>query len=97
VAELHRLQPCRRCRHLFVATPGERLCPDCRREAKREQARRALFSGRGTARAWRPVAIFALGSVGLGVAAGLAHLPHVGLATWLGGAAALAYIARTSL
>jgi len=94
VGELHRLQPCRRCRHLFVAAPGERLCPDCRREVRRDRARRALFGGGAATRAWTPLVVFALGSVGCFILAGLVQPAWSGLAGWIGGAAAVAYIAQ---
>ena len=95
MAELHRLQSCRRCRHLFVASPGERLCPDCRREARRDRARRALFSGGVHASSWTAFSIFAVGSIGLSVVAGLTHPSWMGLAGWIGAIAALVYIGRT--
>jgi hypothetical protein len=94
VAEIHRLQSCRRCRHLFVATPGERLCPDCKQAAKRERARRALFGGAAASTTWSPLLIFAAGTVGLAVAAGLVQPGRMGLAAWIGGIAALVYIGR---
>lgn len=91
VAQIHRLEHCRRCRKIFVARPGERLCPDCRRQQRREAGRRALVGG---ATGWRATGAFAIGSVGLAIVAGVVHPAWLGLAAWVGGAAAVVYVAR---
>ncbi len=91
MAQIHRLEHCRRCRKIFVAHPGERFCPDCRRELRREAGRRALTGGTS---AWNPTGAFALGTVGLAVAASLVHPGWLGLGAWTGGALAVAYVAR---
>jgi len=91
VAQIHRLDNCRRCRKIFVARPGERLCPDCRRERRREAGRRALTGG---AAGWHATATFAAGSLGLALVGGVLHPAWLGLAAWVGGAAAVTYVAR---
>ncbi len=86
MGDLHRLATCRRCRRVFVAGPREQVCPDCRRQRSRP-ARRALLG-------WSAVGVFGLGSVGLGILSGLLHPAWTGPGAWLGGVAALVYLAR---
>lgn len=93
MAEVHRLQSCRRCRHLFVAVPGQRLCPDCLTAVRRERARRNLL---GAASQWRPLLVFAVGTLATGLLAFSLHPAWTHFAVWLGGILALVYIARTS-
>lgn len=90
MAEIHRLDQCRRCRKVFVARPGERLCPDCRRSVRREAGRRSLLGGS----TWRAFGAFALGTLGLGLLAAFLHPAWLGTAAWVGGAGAVFYVAR---
>ncbi len=56
MAEVTRLAQCYRCRRVFVARPGERYCPNCRRELARERNRRRLGLGASvTSRSWAPI------------------------------------------
>ena len=96
MGQVHRLQTCRSCRHLFVSERGERLCPDCRRARNRDRARRGLWGAGARSSTWRPLAAFTVGAVGLSFLAALSHLVSMGLAGWIGGAAALVYVARTT-
>ncbi len=91
MAEVHRLQSCRRCGHLFVATPGQRLCPDCQKAARRERARRSLWSGSSD---WQPLTIFAVGTLGAGALAAGVHPGGIGIAAWVGGIVALVLVGR---
>jgi hypothetical protein len=96
VGQVHRLQTCRSCHHLFVSERGERLCPDCRRSRNRDRFRRRPWGGGAASGHWRPLAAFAIGAVGLSFLAALTNPGWMGLAGWVGGAAAIVYVARTT-
>jgi len=81
MAEVTRLAQCYRCRRVFPARPGERYCPNCRRELARERNRRRLGLGASVrAQSWVPLmwvaALTLLGAIFgqpyLGAAAGIA-------------------------
>jgi len=91
MGEVHRLDSCRRCRRIFEARSGERLCPDCRRQQRREAGRRALT---GATSGWGATGTFALATLGLGIITGYLHPGWTGTGAWVGGALAVAYIAR---
>lgn len=90
MAELHKLQTCPRCHHLFVAQPGQRVCPDCQANLRRLRGRAWQRPRRGVP----PLGLFAIGSFGLSLLAAFLHPQSLGWAAWIGGAAAIAYIAR---
>lgn len=73
MAEVTRLAQCFRCRRVFVARPGERYCPNCRREITRERNRRRLGMAAG-ATAWKPI----LWVSGLTVAGAVVGHPYLG-------------------
>ncbi len=91
MAEVHRLASCQRCHHLFVARPGQRICPDCQQAIRRARGR-AWSSGRAA----HPLLVFAVGSGGLALAATWLRPGSVGLAAWVGAAAALWWLVRQS-
>ncbi len=91
MAELHKLATCQRCHHLFVAQPGQRICPECQANLRRLRGR--PWQRRRTL---SPLAIFAIGSVGLSLVAAVLHPQSLGIAAWVGGAAAVLFIARQS-
>ena len=93
MADVHRLQACRRCRHLFVAAPGQRLCPDCLSAVRRERARRNLFAGNPT---WRPLVIFAAATLAAGFLAVTLRPGLTSPVVWLAAIGALVFIGRTS-
>ncbi len=92
MGQLHRLEPCRRCRRVFVARAGEHLCPDCRQEMRRQAGRRLRHPASG----WQATLAFAVGALGLALLAGALQPAWTGWAAWIGGAAAVVYIARQS-
>lgn len=91
MGELHRLESCHRCRRVFVARGAERFCPDCLRARRREANRRALGGG---ATGWAATGVFAVGTVGAALVAQALHVASPGLGAWVGGALAVAYVAR---
>jgi hypothetical protein len=84
VGEVRRLDRCYRCRKVFVADGGERYCPDCRREMRRERNRRRLrVQGMGRS-AWTPLLALA--------ALTLAGSPFGHWGPWIGAAAAIGLV-----
>jgi hypothetical protein len=75
MAEVTRLAQCYRCRRVFVARPGERYCPNCRRELARERNRRRLGIGATVSGgSWGPI----LWVVALTVVGTLVGHPYIG-------------------
>jgi hypothetical protein len=89
MADLHKLATCQRCHHLFVAQPGQRLCPECRQNLRRMRGR--PWARRRTL---PPLAIFAICTVGLALLTAVVHPNSIGIAAWAGGALALILISR---
>ena len=87
-----RLQRCRSCRRMFVAAPGDRICPECERMKDPRQAwgrARPLRMG-----PWRPLAVSCAVGAAAGLAAAVVAPAWMQRAVWLGFIAGLAYVAR---
>jgi len=101
-----RLVRCPRCRRMFVAQPGQRLCPACAEEARSSgpwgAPRRRRAPGRSAPpwrpspwQTWRPLAYAAGGSVLAALVVGSWAPTWAGRAAWLGFVAGMVLADRT--